>query len=54
MTLRSLVTSASVLALCLIGAAHPAISEELVHGPSASVAVAAAENPAPNFTGITN
>ena len=54
MTLRSLVTSASVLALCLIGAVHPAISGELARGPSAPVAVAAAENPAPNFTGISN
>ncbi len=53
MTLRSLVTSASVLAFCLIGAA-PAISGELAHDQSAPLAVAAAENPAPNFAGISN
>ena len=54
MTLRSLATSASVLALCLIGTAHPGISGELPHGQSAPFTVADAQGTAPNFTGISH
>ena len=54
MTLRSLIDSASVLALCLIGAALPASSGELPRHRGAPLAVAAVENPAPNFVGISN
>ncbi len=53
MSLRSLVTSASVLALCLIGAARPGISGEAARDQT-PFAVAAAQNAAPNFVGISN
>ena len=54
MTLRSLITSASVLALCLIGAARPGISGELTQDQTAPFLVAAAQSTAPNFAGISH
>jgi thiol-disulfide isomerase/thioredoxin len=48
MTIRSLATSASIIALCLIGAANPGISSEIAPLP-----VAAAESTAPDFAGIS-
>ncbi len=55
MTLRSLATSASVIALCLIGAATPGISGEAARDQAAApLAVATAEASAPNFAGISN
>lgn len=53
MTIRSLATSASVLALCLIGATSPGFSGELAHDQTAPVAVAAVQGSAPDFTGIS-
>jgi thiol-disulfide isomerase/thioredoxin len=49
MTLRSLAASASIIALCLIGAAGPAISGEV-----APLQIAAVQGTAPNFVGINN
>jgi thiol-disulfide isomerase/thioredoxin len=54
MTIRSLATSASVIALCLIGAAISGIGGEPARGQSAPPAVAAAQGTAPNFAGISN
>src|SRR6266851_6041373 len=54
MTIRSLAASASVIALCLVGAALSGISGEAARGQSAPSAVAAAQGTAPNFAGISN
>jgi thiol-disulfide isomerase/thioredoxin len=54
MTIRSLAASAFIAALCLIGAAAPGISGETQHEPNTAFTVAAAQNTAPNFTGISN
>jgi thiol-disulfide isomerase/thioredoxin len=54
MKLRSLATSASVIALSLIGAVTPGISGEVARDQAAPVAVAAVQNSAPNFVGISN
>src|SRR6202022_5108192 len=54
MTIRSLATSASVIALFLIGAAISGIGGEPARGQSAPSAVAAAQGTAPNFAGISN
>jgi glutathione peroxidase-family protein len=54
MTIRSFATSASVLALCLIGAASPGISGEAARNQTAPFAVAAVQGAAPNFIGISN
>ena len=54
MTIRSLATTASVIALCLIGAASPGISGEMTRDHTAPFAVAAAQGTAPNFAGISN
>jgi thiol-disulfide isomerase/thioredoxin len=54
MTNRFLATSASVLALCLIGPVTPGISGEVAHDQTAPFAVAAVQNTAPNFVGISN
>jgi thiol-disulfide isomerase/thioredoxin len=54
MTIRSLATCASVLALCLIGAASPGISGGATRDQTAPFAVAAVQGTAPNFTGIGN
>jgi thiol-disulfide isomerase/thioredoxin len=51
MTIRSLAATASVIALCLIGAG---ISAEIAPDGTAAFTVAAAQNAAPNFTGISN
>jgi thiol-disulfide isomerase/thioredoxin len=54
MTLRSLATFASIVALCLIGAASPGISGEVAPGQTAPFMVAAAQAAAPDFAGISN
>ncbi len=54
MTIRSLATSASVLALCLIGATNPGISGEAARDQTVPFAVAAVQGTAPNFAGISN
>jgi thiol-disulfide isomerase/thioredoxin len=53
MTIRSFVATASV-ALCLIGAASPGISAEVAHDGTAAFSIAAAQNTAPDFAGLTN
>ena len=53
MTIRSLATSASLAALCLLGACLPGLSGEATIDQR-PVAVAAAEDTAPNFVGISN
>ena len=49
MTVRSLATSASLIALYLLGATAPGISQE-----TAPFKIAAAQGTAPNFVGISN
>jgi thiol-disulfide isomerase/thioredoxin len=49
MTIRSLAATASVIALCLIGAASPGIGAEVTHDGPAAFIVAAAQNTAPDF-----
>src|SRR5713101_3224170 len=53
MTIRSLAASASVAALCLIGAASPGIGGEAAPDQTAPFAVAAVQGTAPHFTGIS-
>ena len=54
MTIRSLATSASVVALCLVGAIGANLSSVVAREPIASFTVAAAQSTAPNFIGISN
>src|SRR5229473_6439755 len=54
MTIRSLATSASIIALCLIGAASSGIAGEVVRDQAAPVRIAAAQGTAPDFAGISN
>jgi thiol-disulfide isomerase/thioredoxin len=55
MTIRSLATLASTIAICLASAAMPAVSGEIAQSAAAApFAVAAAEGAAPNFAGISN
>jgi thiol-disulfide isomerase/thioredoxin len=54
MTRRSFATSASIVALCLIGAANHGITGEVVRNQTAPFQVAAAQGSAPNFVGINN
>ena len=54
MTIRSFAAAASVLALCLIGAASPGISGETARDQTAPFAVAAVQGTAPNFAGISH
>jgi thiol-disulfide isomerase/thioredoxin len=49
MTIRSLAATASVIAVCLIGAASPGIGAEVTHDGTAAFIVAAAQNIAPDF-----
>jgi thiol-disulfide isomerase/thioredoxin len=49
MTIRSLAASAAVVALCLTGVARPGLSGEI-----APFAIAAVQDTAPNFAGISN
>src|SRR5271165_3128935 len=49
MTIRSLATSASVIALCLIGASSPGVT-----GEAAPFRIAGLQSAAPDFTGISN
>lgn len=52
MTIRFLAAAASAIALGLIGAAGPGISEEAARDTTAPFAVAAVQGAAPDFTGI--
>ena len=55
MTIRSLATLASTIAICLASTALPAVSGEIAQSAAAApFAVAAAEGTAPNFAGISN
>jgi thiol-disulfide isomerase/thioredoxin len=55
MTIRSLATLASTIAICLAATAMPAASDEIAPSATAApFAVAAAEGTAPNFAGISN
>jgi thiol-disulfide isomerase/thioredoxin len=54
MTIRSLAPSASVIALCLLGAIGANLSSVVAREPTASFTVAAAQSTAPNFIGISN
>ena len=54
MTIRSLATSASVIALCLVGAIGANLGSVVAREPTASFTVAAAQSTAPNFVGISN
>jgi thiol-disulfide isomerase/thioredoxin len=54
MNLRSFTVAASVIAKCLTSTAIPCISGEIARDPNASFKVAAAQDTAPNFTGISN
>jgi thiol-disulfide isomerase/thioredoxin len=54
MTIRSFATSASVIALCLIGVAEPGVSGEITRGQAVPFMIAAAQSAAPDFTGISN
>jgi thiol-disulfide isomerase/thioredoxin len=54
MTIRSLATSASVIALCLVGAIGANLSSVVAREPTTSFTVAAAQSTAPNFIGINN
>jgi len=49
MTIRSLAATASVITVCLIGAASPGISAEVARDGTAAFIVAAAQNTAPDF-----
>jgi thiol-disulfide isomerase/thioredoxin len=53
MTKRFLATSVSVIALSLTGAASPGVSGEIARDQSAPFTVAAVQNAAPNFAGIS-
>jgi thiol-disulfide isomerase/thioredoxin len=54
MTLRSFARSASMIGLCLIGAAGAGISGEALRDSTAPFEVAALQGGAPNFVGINN
>jgi thiol-disulfide isomerase/thioredoxin len=55
MTIRSLTTLASTIAICLASTAIPAASGEIAQNAAAApFAIAAAEGTAPNFAGISN
>jgi thiol-disulfide isomerase/thioredoxin len=54
MTIRSFPASASVITLCLIGVAQPGISGEITRDRPVPFMIAAAQNVAPDFTGISN
>ena len=54
MTIRSLATTAAIVALGLTGAASPGIGGEAVRDQTAPFAIAAAQGAAPEFAGISN
>jgi thiol-disulfide isomerase/thioredoxin len=54
MTIRSLATSATVAALCLIGTSLPGVAGEIARDQPAPFAVAAVQGTAPDFAGINN
>src|SRR5216684_2155201 len=54
MTIRSLAATASAGAACLARTAIPGLSGQVARDQAAPFAVAAVQNAAPNFTGISN
>jgi thiol-disulfide isomerase/thioredoxin len=54
MTIRFLTATAAVVAACLTSTAIPCLSGELERDQAAPFAVAAIQNAAPNFAGISN
>jgi thiol-disulfide isomerase/thioredoxin len=54
MTIRTLVTSGSIIALCLLGAATSGIGGEAVRQQPVAFKMAAVDRSAPNFAGISN
>src|ERR1700720_793119 len=54
MTIRFLAATAAVVAACLTGTAIPCLSGEIARDQAAPFAVAADQNAAPNFAGISN
>src|SRR5260370_16827400 len=54
MTIRSLAATASVVAACLTSTAIPSLSGEVARDQAAPFAVAAIQNTAPDFAGISN
>jgi thiol-disulfide isomerase/thioredoxin len=54
MTIRSFAAAGSLMAACLTSTALPCISGEIAHNPAAPFAVAAVENAAPDFSGISH
>ncbi len=54
MTIRSFATSAPVITLCLIGTALPGVSAEIDRNQTAPFMIAAVQNAAPDFAGISN
>src|SRR3981189_1592947 len=54
MTLRSLFTSAALVAFCLTGASVPGLGIDAAHAQEAPFKVAAAQDTAPTFSGISN
>jgi thiol-disulfide isomerase/thioredoxin len=54
MTIRFLAATAAVIAACLTSTAIPCLSGEIARDQTAPLAVAAVQNAAPNFAGISN
>src|SRR3981081_3089350 len=54
LTIRSLAPAASVIATCLTSTALPCIGGEVARDQMAPFAVAAVQDTAPNFSGISN
>jgi thiol-disulfide isomerase/thioredoxin len=54
MTIRSLAAAAAIVAASLASTAIPCLSEEVARDPAAPFTVAAAQDTAPNFAGISN
>jgi thiol-disulfide isomerase/thioredoxin len=54
MTIRSLAAAALLVAACVTSTSLPAISAEVARDQTAAFAVAAAQDAAPNFAGISN
>jgi thiol-disulfide isomerase/thioredoxin len=54
MTIRSFAALASTIAICLTSTAIPSVGGEIAQSAAAPFAVAAAQDAAPNFAGISN